>query len=144
MAETNAHGFPHRQSQIEGVAVEVLEELYTALAGEAPRVVRAYRDSYALVLLLRFDAGIMRNRGEYELEPLIDISFMAMLEMVAEIVDERTGRPMAPGNLSVCADSGLAAFGFTLPDERLETVTRPLMYRHIWSDSFDGGQRLAG
>jgi hypothetical protein len=144
MAETNRYGFPHRQSQIEGVAVQVLEELYMALAGEAPRVVRAYRDSDALVLLLRFDAGILRNRREYELEPLIDISFMAMLEMVAEIVAERTGRPMAQGNLSVCADSGLAAFGFTLPDERLETVTRPLMYRHVWSDSFDGGLRLAG
>jgi len=142
MAETNVYGFPQRQ--IDGVAVEVLEELYAALAGETPRAVRAYRDSDALVLLLRFDAALLRNRGEYEIEPLIDISFMAMLEMVAEIVAERTGRPVAPGNLSVCADSGLAAFGFTLPDERLETVTRPLMYRHVWSDSFDGGLRLAG
>ena len=123
------------EGTVEGVASEILGTLYRGVVGEAPLALRAYRDDDAVMLLLRFDPALLENRGAAPIEPLIEISFLAMPELVADAVRERTGRTLIPGNLSVCADRGLAVFAFSVFDE--DRVDPRYTY------SLDSGLRIA-
>jgi hypothetical protein len=132
--------------EIDSVAGEALGNLYTAVTGAAPRRLRAYHEDDALLLLLRFDASLLSDAGGEQFEPLIDISFMAMPDMVAEAVHEATGRTLMPGNLSICAERGLAVFAFSVlegdgDDSRDDDPF--LMSEPFWGDD-ESGLRLAG
>ena len=104
------------------LATEVLRDLYVAVAGREPAAVRSYRDEDALLLLLRFEND---ERGDDDAEdeavsPFLDTAFLAMPGMVASAVEARTGQRLAPGNLSVCTDRGLAVFAFSALEEPSE------------------------
>ena len=136
-----------RTDDIDSLAGEALGNLYTAVTGEPPRRLHAYHDDDALLLLLRFDPALLADASGEQFEPLIDISFMAMPDLVAEAVTEATGRTLLPGNLSICPERGLAVFAFSLLDDDDDSfgdgdpfvVSGPL-----WStpDDDDGGLRL--
>lgn len=106
-----------RTDAIDSVAGEVLGNLYTAVTGAEPRRLHAYQDDDALLLLLRFDPSLLSDASGEQFEPLIDISFMAMPDLVAEAVTDATGRTVMPGNLSICAERGLAVFAFSVLDD---------------------------
>ena len=74
---------------------------------------RAYQDEDAILLLLRFDPAETENGSLERCSPLLDTAFLAMPGMIASAVEARTGRRLSPGNLSVCADRGLAVFAFS-------------------------------
>ena len=93
---------------VEDAASDALDQLYTALAGEPPRALRAYRDDDALLLLLRF------NRDLVGIE---HVPLMAMPELVAQIVARRTSATLVPGDLSVSDGNGLAVFGFSVIED---------------------------
>jgi hypothetical protein len=99
------------------LAREVLMDLYRALSGHSPKAVRVYGEDDALLLLLRFDPRELGGSSEVSFEPLIDTTFMALPSMVASAVQHRAGRTLYPGNLSVCADRGLAVFAFSALEE---------------------------
>ena len=103
--------------ELDALAGEVLSNLYTAVTGDAPRRVHAYHDADALLLLLRFDPALLSDEGGEAFEPLLDISFMAMPDLIAEAVHETNGRTLMPGNLSICAERGLAVFAFSVLEE---------------------------
>src|ERR1700690_3497997 len=90
------------------LAREVLIDLYRALSGQTPKSVRVYGEADALLLLLRFDPEELRGVDGMSFEPLIDTTFIALPSMIASAVARRAGRTLYPGNLSVCADRGLA------------------------------------
>jgi len=139
-----------RTDEIDLVAGEVLGNLYTAVTGEAPRRLHAYRDEDALLLLLRFDPALLSDASGEQFEPLIDISFMAMPNLIAEAVTDATGRKLMPGNLSICAERGLAVFAFSVldgDDASLGDHDPFVMSGPLWSDpddDDDGGLRLVG
>jgi hypothetical protein len=91
----------------------VLGDLYRAVSGHAPRAVRAYNDEDALLLLLRFEHGALAGEQGDALAPPLEAAFLAMPSMVATAVRTRAGRSLAPGNVSVCVERGLAVFAFT-------------------------------
>jgi len=95
------------------LAREVLIDLYAALSGHTPKAVRVYGEDDALLLLLRFDPRQLTGLSETQFEPLIDTTFIALPSMIAAAVERRAGRTLYPGNLSVCADRGLAVFAFS-------------------------------
>lgn len=103
------------------LAREVLVELYRALSGHTPESVRVYGENDALLLMLRFDPAELSGADEVNFEPLIDTTFIALPSMIASAVARRAGRTLVPGNLSVCADRGLAVFAFSA----LEEADRP-------------------
>lgn len=136
-----------RTDEIDSLAGEVLGNLYTAVTGEAPRRLNAYLDDDALLLLLRFDPALLADASGEQFEPLIDISFMAMPDLIAEAVTEATGRTLMPGNLSICAERGLAVFAFSLLDDDGDSLGDDdpfVMSGPLWSDpdDDDGGFRL--
>jgi hypothetical protein len=96
-----------------GLAGEVLTDLYYALSGHSPRSVRVYGEADALLLLLRFDPAELAGSSESRFEPLTDTTFIALPSMIASAVQRRAGARLYPGNLSVCADRGLAVFAFS-------------------------------
>ena len=95
------------------LAREVLIDLYRALSGHLPKSVRVYGEADALLLLLRFDPEELRGVDGISFEPLIDTTFIALPSMIASAAARRAGRTLYPGNLSVCADRGLAVFAFS-------------------------------
>jgi hypothetical protein len=95
------------------LAREVLVDLYHALSGHSPESVRVYGENDALLLMLRFDPAELAGTDEVSFEPLIDTTFIALPSMIASAVARRAGRTLVPGNLSVCADRGLAVFAFS-------------------------------
>jgi hypothetical protein len=99
---------------VEAVAAALLRSLFEGVAGEPPLALRAYHDDDTVLLLLRFDASLFEDTSGIRFEPLVEISLMAMTELIAEAVEERTGRKLVPGDLSVCAERGLAVFAFAL------------------------------
>src|SRR5271155_864474 len=103
--------------EVDSLASEALASLYTAVAGETPRALRAYREDDALLLLLRFDPALLVDASGEHFEALIDVSFMAMPELIAEAVRQGTGRTLAPGNLSICSQRGLAVFTFSVLED---------------------------
>jgi hypothetical protein len=102
---------------IADMAVDVLSDLYRAVCGRQPKAVRAYNDDDALLLLLRFEPGEIADGDEAGLEHLLETAFFAMPGMIASAVEARSGLRMEPGNLSVCAERGLAVFAFSAVDE---------------------------
>jgi hypothetical protein len=106
------------------LAREVLVDLYRALSGHTPKAVRVYGEDDALLLLLRFDPAELTGASEVSFEPLIDTTFIALPSMIASAVQRRAGRTLYPGNLSVCADRGLAVFAFSALEERPANDTR--------------------
>jgi hypothetical protein len=107
----------HSPEPIDAVAASVLETLYAGVFGQSPLALRAYGDEGSVLLLLRFKESRLDDTSPTRVAPLIDISFMAMPELIAESVHELTGRTLVPGNLSVCAERGLAVFAFAVLDE---------------------------
>lgn len=95
------------------LAGEVLSDLYRALSGHSPRAVRVYGEDDALLLLLRFDPAEFAESAATRFEPLIDTTFIALPSIIASSVRLRAGRTLYPGNLSVCANRGLAVFAFS-------------------------------
>ena len=133
-----------RPDDIDLLAGEALGNLYTAVTGEAPRRLHAYHDDDALLLLLRFDPALLADASGEQFEPLIDISFMAMPDLIAEAVTDATGRTLMPGNLSICPERGLAVFAFSVldPDDDSHGDDDPfVMSGPLWStpDDDDSG-----
>ena len=134
-----------RTDEIDSLAGEVLGNLYTAVTGEPPRRLHAYQDDDALLLLLRFDPSLLSEANGEQFEPLIDISFMAMPDLIAEAVTDATGRTLMPGNLSICAERGLAVFAFSVLDEHAESLGDDVpfvMSGPLWSDPDDDDDGL--
>jgi hypothetical protein len=132
---------------IDSVAGEALGNLYTAVTGEAPRRIRAYHEDDALLLLLRFDPSLLPDSSGEHFEPLIDISFMAMPDMIAEAVHEATGRTVMPGNLSICLERGLAVFAFSVLEDNADDHRDDdpfVLSDRFWNNSDNGGLRLPG
>ena len=99
------------------LASEILKDLYAAVCGHEALAVRAYQDEDAMLLLLRFDPTEFEG-GRFDAQThLLETAVLAMPGMVASAVEARTGRRLAPGNLSVSADRGLAVFAFSALDE---------------------------
>jgi hypothetical protein len=105
------------------LATGILIDLYRAVCGHEPKAVRAYHDADALLLLLRFDPDVMTDRPVDGFEPLLDTAFMAMPGMIASAIEARGGQHLAPGNLSVCAERGLAVFAFSSALAEVEVET---------------------
>jgi hypothetical protein len=101
------------------LACEVLADLYRAYCGTPPLAVRSYRDGEALLLLLRFEPDSFENDA---IGPgsLVGTALRAMPGMIASAVEARTGARLAPGDLSVCSDRGLAVLAFTALDDEDE------------------------
>jgi hypothetical protein len=127
--------------RLDSLATSVLANLYTAVTGEAPRALRAYYDDDTMLLLLRFNPALLADPSGEHFEPLIDISFMAMPEMIAEAVREGTGRTLVPGNLSICAQRGLAVLAFSVLEDDDDGDSDPFT---IPDSRSDGGLRRAG
>jgi hypothetical protein len=115
MATTERRRF--QCQHVADLARELLGQLFAVHAGEAARAVRVYRESDAVMLLLRFDPALAGCGGDAELESRIEASLMAMCEMVTEVVSQRSGSEIVPGNLSVCAATGLAVFAMRVAGE---------------------------
>ena len=114
----------HHRSESQGahdpiadLASDVLSELYRAVCGHQPRAVRVYHDDDALLILMRFDPAEMADAGPDGFQHLLDGAFVAMPGMIASALEARSGRRMVPGNLSVCAERGLAVFAFSACDD---------------------------
>lgn len=100
------------------LATEVLKDLYRAVCGREPLAVRAYQDEDAILLLLRFETGENDAHGR---EPRLDTAFLAMPGMIASAVEARVGRRLMPGNLSICAERGLAVLAFSAVETPVES-----------------------
>lgn len=111
------------------LASEVLKELYRAVSGSEPAAVRSYRDEDAILLLLRFDATELEAGQGEGFAPFLDTAFLAMPGMVASAVEARTGLRLAAGNLSVCAERGLAVFAFSALEEPAERESDEDLFR---------------
>ena len=111
------------------LATEVLRDLYEAVAGHEPAAVRSYRDEDAILLLLRFEPAELADGEVEDIAPFLDTAILAMPGMVASAVEARTGQRLAPGNLSVCADRGLAVFAFSALEERSELESDEDLFR---------------
>jgi hypothetical protein len=142
MAQANHHS--SQASALGELAREVLIDLYRALAGHTPQAVRIYGEDDALLLLLRFDPRQLIGASEVSFEPLVDTSLIALPSMIASAVQRRAGRKLYPGNLSVCADRGLAVFAFSAVDEELSDEAGAAFFAALtpsWSREAD---RVAG
>ena len=111
---------PASQDSAGELAAAVLKDLYHAVAGRQPKAVRTYQDDDALLLLLRFDADEIEDTPLEQFGPLLESAFIAMPGMIASAVEARGGQRLAPGNLSVCSDRGLAVFAFTTVEDAVE------------------------
>jgi hypothetical protein len=98
------------------LACEVLADLYRAYCGTRPLAVRSYRDGEALLLLLRFEPDSFEDDATGP-GSLVGTALRAMPGMIASAVEARTGARLAPGNLSVCTERGLAVLAFTALDD---------------------------
>jgi hypothetical protein len=133
-----------RMDEIGSLAGEALENLYTAVAREPPRALRVYHEDDALLLLLRFGPPLRSDAAAEHCEAPIDTSFMAMPDMVAEVLRQAAGFTLVPGSVSICAERGLAVFAFSVlgEDDGLDGED-PIAGDPFWSNSFDGGLVLA-
>ena len=100
------------------LAGEVLSDLYHAVCGHPPEAVRVYQEDDALLLLLRYEPdAIGTGDPDAHSESMLDTAFLAMTAMIASAVEARSGREVFPGNLSLCAERGLAVFAFSVMGE---------------------------
>jgi hypothetical protein len=143
VSEPNSHS--SEAAELGALAREVLIDLYRALSGHAPKAVRVYGEDDALLLLLRFDPGELAGLAEGQFEPLIDTTFIALPSMIAGAVGRRAGRTLYPGNLSVCADRGLAVFAFSaLGEEAPRRTTAAELFTSVRPRRPPDEERLAG
>ena len=103
---------PLTRDPLGGLAGDVASDLYFAVCGHRPKTVRAYHDDDALLLLMRFDPAEVVDAAAEPPQTVFETAFMAMPGMIASAVEARSGQRLAPGNLSVCAERGLAVFAF--------------------------------
>jgi len=103
------------RDRVAELASDMLADLYRAVCGHQAMAVRAYHDDDALLLLLRFDPCELTDDGD--VEQALESAFGAIPDMIAAAIEARSGVRMAPGNLSVCADRGLAVFAFSATEE---------------------------
>ncbi|HUB76138.1 MAG TPA: hypothetical protein VL977_03730 [Solirubrobacteraceae bacterium] len=129
MSEPNAHS--SEATLLGELAREVLIDLYAALSGRSPTAVRVYGEADALLLLMRFDPAELSGLREMPFEPLIDTTFIALPSMIASAVENRTGRTLYPGNLSVCAERGLAVFAFSALGEERDDRARDDLFASL-------------
>lgn len=106
------------RDRVAELASDMLADLYRAVCGHQAMAVRAYHDDDALLLLLRFDPSELEDTGETE--HALESAFGAIPEMIASAIEARSGTRMSPGNLSVCADRGLAVFAFSAAEDGLD------------------------
>jgi hypothetical protein len=112
------------------LAGEVLTDLYKAVCGHQPEAVRVYQQDDALLLLLRFEPdAIGSGDPSARSESMLDTAFLAMTAMIASAVEARSGRQVFPGNLSLCAERGLAVFAFSVIDEDVIERTGEDLFR---------------
>jgi hypothetical protein len=111
------------------LASEVLRDLYQAVTGQEPAAVRSYRDEDAILLLLRFEPSEIAECDGDDVVPFLDTAFLAMPGMIASAVEARTGQRLAAGNLSVCAERGLAVFAFSALEELAELESDEDLFR---------------
>ena len=111
------------------LASEVLRDLYQAVTGHEPAAVRSYRDEDAILLLLRFARNESADVDGDDFVPFLDTAILAMPGMVASAVEARTGQRLAPGNLSVCAERGLAVLAFSVLEEPAELESDEDLFR---------------
>jgi hypothetical protein len=104
---------PNLDESVDEIATQALGSLYAAVWGEEPLALRSHRDDGGLLLLLRFDPELMQGAGGTQFEPLLDRSFAALPELVAEAVCTQTARKLVPRNLTASAERGLAVFAFS-------------------------------
>lgn len=142
MSEANSHS--SEATALGELAREVLIDLYRALSGHTPKAVRVYGEDDALLLLLRFDPRELTGASEISFEPLIDTTFIALPSMIASAVQRRTGRTLYPGNLSVCADRGLAVFAFSALGEALSDEAGAAFLAALTPSWSGDAERLAG
>jgi hypothetical protein len=128
-----------RAGQRERQSLEVLGDLYGALVGDPPRALRVYRDNDAL-LLLRFDPELPAGADGGGVDSFAETSFMAMVELVAELVSARGGLEVVPGSLRVCA-AGLRP---RPPRGRAPRTSPPTCDPSSSLEKRKGGLRLAG
>ncbi len=102
------------RDRVAELASDMLADLYRAVCGHAAMAVRAYHDDDALLLLLRFDPAELTDG---DTEHALESAFGAIPDMIAAAIESRSGVHMSPGNLSVCADRGLAVFAFSAAEE---------------------------
>ena len=121
---------------LDGAVAAALASLYTGLAGCEPVSVRAYRDDDAMLVLLRFDPLALDIARDRAFDPLIEVSMLALPDLVVAAVLERTGERLLPGSLSVSLERGLAVLGFSVLDEDAALVVEMF--------GLDSGLRLAG
>jgi len=119
-----------------GLASEVLGDLYRAVCGRSASAIRAYDDDDALLLLLRFEPEHAAGAADDDFEAPLDAALLAMPSMVASAVLARSGRRLAPGNVSVCAERGLAVFAFSAIEDPYADVSDDDLFR-IDSELFD-------
>ncbi len=117
---------PNTVDPVTLLATEVLKDLYRAVCGREPLAVRAYQDDDAILLLLRFDTSENDANGR---EPRLDAAFLAMPGMIASAVEARAGRRLMPGNLSICAERGLAVRAFSALETPVEADPNDDPYR---------------
>ena len=101
------------------LASEVLADLYRAVCGHQPKAVRAYHEDDALLLLLRFEPEAIGDGDPAEVASrrLLDDGLPRDARH-DRLGDRGAQRPrLLPGNLSVCAERGLAVFAFSAMDE---------------------------
>jgi len=111
------------------LASEVLRDLYEAVTGQEAGAVRSYRDEDAILLLLRFARNESADVDGDDFVPFLDTAILAMPGMVASAVEARTGQRLAPGNLSVCAERGLAVLAFSVLEEPAELESDEDLFR---------------
>jgi hypothetical protein len=104
---------PCLDESVDEIASQALEPLYTDVWGEEPLALRAHRDDDGLLLLLRFDPELLESAGGPSFEPVVDRSFTALPELIAEAVRVRTAQTIVPRNINVSAERGLAVFAFS-------------------------------
>lgn len=121
---------------LDATVAGVLATLYAGLAGSEPLSVRAYRDDDAILVLLRFDPLAPQIGRDPAPDPLMEVSMLAMPDLIVAAVLERTGERLLPGSLSVSVERGLAVFGFSVLDQDAPLVVEMF--------GLDGGIRLAG
>jgi hypothetical protein len=94
-------------------AADALASLYAGIAGVPPVSVRAYQDDDAILVLMRFDPASAPTPNS-EFDPPIEVSLLALPDLIAEAVLAETGRELLPGSLSVSVERGFAVLAFRL------------------------------
>ena len=105
--------------QIGAVAADALDEIHSAIYGQAPEASRAWTDGDAILLIVRLPA---RPDAAAAATPVA-----AIQRMVSAAVYRRTGVMLRTGGANVDARRSLAVLAF----ERTETLEDPDSYEPV-------------